>query len=168
MRIYHPKQVKPDAPQNQELERLIREVVTHTDEEDLYMRFFGIPNVEAIPARITGRKPDTYEQPRDLVIVAFHKENPVGYMDISEGIAGEQTAEIAILVRTDMQRQGFGEAMVKQALEETRKKGIRHLIGHIYPENYKMKQALTKWSEDLHVCVRKEWEARELIYVIDV
>jgi GNAT superfamily N-acetyltransferase len=168
LRIYHPKQVKPDAPQNQELERLVSDVVTHTDKEDLYLRFFSYPNVEAIPARITGRKPDKCEQPRDMVIVAFNKEQPVGYTDIAEGISGEQTAEIALLVRTDMQRQGFGEAMVKKAVEETRKKGIRHLKGYIYPENYKMKQALTKWSEHLQIHVRKEGEAGKLTYVIDV
>ena len=73
-----------------------------------------------------------------------------------------------MLVRTDMQRQGIGEAMFKTALEETRKKGIRHLKGYLHPENYKMKKALTKWSEKLHVHVRKEWEAGGLMYVVDV
>jgi hypothetical protein len=71
LRIYHPKQVRPDAPQNQELEGLVSEVVTHSDTRDLQMRFFGNPDVEAVPARITGRRLDPYEPPRDLVIVAF-------------------------------------------------------------------------------------------------
>jgi GNAT superfamily N-acetyltransferase len=172
MRVYYPKQVRPDAPQNQELEGLVSEVVTHSDEEDLHMRFFGYPYVEAIPARITGRRPDTYEQPRDMVIVAFNQEKPVGYTDITEDAPCEQTAEIAMLVRSDMQRQGFGEAMLKKALEETRKQRIRHLKGYLYQENYKMKQALKKWSEDLHVRVRKEQETGErmgeLVYVIDL
>jgi GNAT superfamily N-acetyltransferase len=168
VRIYQPNQVRPDAPQNQELEKLVREVVSHSDKEDLHMRFFGIPDVEAIPARITGRRLDPYEPPRDLVIVAFNKEQPVGYTDIAQDPPGEQTVEIALLVRTDMQRQGIGEAMFQTALEETRKKGIRHLIGYLHPENYKMKQALTKWSEKLHVHVRKEWGAGGLLYVVDL
>jgi hypothetical protein len=71
---------------NKVLEGLVSEVVTHSDKEDLHMRFFGNPYVEAIPARITGRRPDTYEQPRDMVIVAFNKEQPVGYTDITEGL----------------------------------------------------------------------------------
>ena len=168
LRIYHPKQVRPDAPRNHELEGLISKVVTHTEKEDLQMRFFGDANVEAIPARITGRKLDQYEQPRDMVIVAFNKETPVGYTDIVEDTFGEQTAEVAILVCSDMQRQGIGEVMIKQAVEETRKKGIRHLKGYIHPLNYKMKQALKKWSEDLHMRMRKKWEAGELAYVIDL
>ncbi len=168
LRIYHPKQVRPDAPQNQELEGLVSEVVTHSDTQDLQMRFFGNPNVEAIPARITGRRLDTYEQPRDLVIVAFNKDKPVGYTDIAEDTSCEQTAEIAMLVRSDMQRQGIGEALLKKAVEETQKKGIRHLKGYLHPENYKMKQALKKWSEDLPVRVRTKWEAGELTYVIDL
>ncbi len=45
LRIYQPKQVRPDAAQNQELEQLVRDVVMHSDEEDLYQRFFGYPNV---------------------------------------------------------------------------------------------------------------------------
>ena len=160
--------MRPDAPQNQELEGLVSEVVTHTDKEDLRMRFFGNPNVEAIPARITGRRPDKYEQPREVVIVAFNKEKPVGYTDIAEDTSCERTAEIAMLVRSDVQRQGIGEAMLKKAVEETRKKGIRYLKGYVHPENYKMKQALKKWVEDVRLRVRTEWEAGELTYVIDL
>ncbi len=165
LRIYHPKQVRPDAPQNQELEGLVSEVVTHSDKEDLQRRFFGNPNVEAIAARITGRKLDKYEQPRDMVIVAFNEGKPVGYTDIAEDTSCEQTAEIAMLVSSDMQRQGIGEAMVKKAVEETRMKGIWHLKAYLHLANYKAKQALKKWSEDLHIRVRKEWEAGELTTV---
>jgi GNAT superfamily N-acetyltransferase len=168
LRIYHPKQVRPDAPQNQELEGLVSEVVTHSDKEDLHMRFFGHPDVEGIAARITGRRRDKYEQPRDIVIVAFNNDKPVGYTDIVQDPSGEQTAEIAMLVRSDMQRQGIGEAMVKKAVEETRMKGIRHLKAYLHRANYKMKQALNKWPEDLHIRLRKEWEAGELKYVINL
>jgi len=140
----------------------------HSDEEDLYLRFFGIPDVEAIPARITGRRLSLYEPPRDLVIVAFNQGQPVGYTDIAEAPPGEQTAEIAMLVRTDMQRQGIGEAMFKTALEETRKKGTRQLKGYLHPDNYKMRRALAKWSQELQVHVRKQWEAEGLTYVVDV
>ena len=168
LRIYHPKQVRPDAPQNQELEGLVSEVVTHSDTQDLHMRFFGHPNVEAIAARITGRRRDKYEQPRDMVVVAFNNDKPVGYTDIVQDPSGEQTAEIAMLVRSDMQRQGIGEAMVKKAVEEARMKGIRHLKGYLHRANYKMKQALKKWVEDVRLRVRTEWEAGELTYVIDL
>ncbi len=147
---------------------MVRDVVIHSDEEDLYQRFFGYPDVEAIPARITGRRLDPFEPPRELVIVAFNQDQPVGYTDITEGLPGEQAVEIALLVRTDRQRQGIGEAMFKTTLEETRKKGIRHLKGYLLPDNYKMQRALAKWSEKLQIQVREQWEAGELTYVVDV
>lgn len=168
LKIYHPKQVRPDAPQNQELEGLVSEVVAHVKKADLYMRFFGHPNIAAIAARMTGREPHPYEQPRDTVIVAFNEEQPVGYTDIVEDPSGEQTAEFAILISSQMQRQGIGEAMIKQALEETRLKGIRHLKAYVHQDNDKMKQALKKWTEDLHICMKKEWEEEELIYVLQL
>jgi len=45
---------------------------------------------------------------------------------------------------------------------------LRHLKGYLHRENYKMKQALKKWVEDVRLRVRTEWEAGELTYVIDL
>jgi hypothetical protein len=56
--------------------------------------------------------------------------------------------------------------MIKQAVEETRRKGIRHLKADVLQDNYKMQQALKMWTEDLHIDVRKEWEAGELTFVL--
>jgi hypothetical protein len=77
----------------------VRAVVSHSSPADLWMRFFGIPNVEAIPGRITGSIPHTYEQPRDTVIVAFANQRPVGYTDLSRLSGQPDTAEISLLVR---------------------------------------------------------------------
>jgi hypothetical protein len=57
-RVFHPKQLAPTALKNILLEGFVRDVVSHVDPADLRMRFFGNPNIEAIPGRITGRIPD--------------------------------------------------------------------------------------------------------------
>ena len=71
LRVFHPKRKAPTALKNIVLEGFVRDVVSHSSLDDLRMRFFGNPNVEAIPGKITGRIPDKYEQPRDTVIVVF-------------------------------------------------------------------------------------------------
>ena len=60
LRVFHPKQIAPTARKNRVGEGLVRDVVSHSSLADLRMRFFGTPNVEAIPGRITGSIPDTF------------------------------------------------------------------------------------------------------------
>ncbi len=82
LKVFHPRQKAPTARSNLTLEGYVREVVSHTSRDDLLMRFFGLPNIEAIPGRITGRIADHHEQPRDAVIVAIVNGRPVGYTDV--------------------------------------------------------------------------------------
>jgi hypothetical protein len=83
LKMFHPRRKEPTARSNLALVGYVREVVSHTCPDDLLMRFFGWPNIEAIPGRITGRIADHYEQPRDAVIVAFVNRRPVGYTDVA-------------------------------------------------------------------------------------
>ena len=153
------------------LEGYVREVVSHTDRDDLLMRFFGRPNIEAIPGRITGRIADHHEQPRDVVIVAFVNRGPVGYTDVARFSAHPDTAELAMLVRTDMQRRGIGQAMLQETVRVRREEGVSHLEVYIHPDNRKMQNALQKWShtEELHdVTFRRSIEDGEIIYTLDL
>jgi RimJ/RimL family protein N-acetyltransferase len=145
--VFHPKQEGPTAASNRELEEFVRNVVSHSSETDLEERFFGVPNVEAIPGRITGSIADKGAQPRDMVIVAFVNHEPAGYTDIAR-IAGQaDRAEMAMLVRTDMQRKGIGKTMMKAMIELLRNEGVKHVEARVHPENTKMNQALHKWSQ---------------------
>ncbi len=171
LKVFHPKQHAPDALQNRVLEGLVRDVVSHSSSTDLRMRFFGNPNIEAIPGRITGSIADPYEQPRDTVIVAFENRRPVGYTDIScfSGQAG--TAEISMLVRSDMQRRGIGETMMQETVRELRGEGVKQLESYVHPENGKMKMALQKWGrarELQDVTFRKTIQEGEVVYSIDL
>jgi GNAT superfamily N-acetyltransferase len=124
LRVFHPRQVAPTVRKNMLLEGFVRDVVSYSSLADLRMRFFGTPNVEAIPGRITGSIPHTYEQPRDTVIVAFANQRPVGYTDLSRLSGQPDTAEISLLVRTDRQRRGVGKALLQAAVRELRAEGI--------------------------------------------
>ena len=99
--VFHPKQKLPHAPTNLFLERCVQEILSQSGQSDVWMRFFGIPNVETIAGRITGRIADPYEQPRDTVIVAFENRRPVGYADIARFSGQADRAEISMVVRSD-------------------------------------------------------------------
>ena len=135
------------------------------------MRFFVRPNIEAIPGRITGRIADHHEQPRDVVIVAFVNRRPVGYTDVSRFSEHPDTAELAMLVCTDMQRRGIGQAMLQATVRVLREEGVSHLEVYVHPDNRKMQKAFQKWSqtEELHdVTFRGSVEDGEIVYVLDL
>ena len=167
LRVFHPKQQAPTALQNRVLEGYIREIVGQSSLADLRMRFFGIPDIEAIAGRITGRIVDSYEQPRDIVIVAFENQRPVAYTDIARFSQQPGTAEISMLVRSDRQRRGIGKAMLQQVVRELRAEGVKQIESYIHPENSKMKRALQKWgqAQELQdVQFRKSFREGEIVY----
>ena len=171
LNVFHPRQKAPTARSNLKLEGYVREVVSHSSLDDLLMRFFGWPDVETIPGKITGRIAGHHEQPRDAVIVALMDRKPVGYTDIARFSAHPDTAELAMLVRTDMQRRGIGQAMLQETVRVLREEGVSHLEVYIHPDNRKMQNALQKWSqtEELHdVTFRRSIEDGEMSYTLDL
>jgi RimJ/RimL family protein N-acetyltransferase len=171
LKVFHPRQKAPTARSNLTLEGYVREVVSHSSRDDLLMRFFGRPNVEAIPGRITGRIADQHEQPRDVVIVAFVNRGPVGYTDVARFSEHPDTAELAMLVRTDMQRRGIGLAMLQETVHVLRDEGVSHLVVYVHPDNRKMQNALQKWrqTEELRdVTFRRSIEDGEMSYALDL
>ena len=171
LNVFHPRREVPTARSNLTLEGYIREVVSHTGRDDLLMRFFGWPDIKAIPGRITGRIADHHEQPQDAVIVAFVNGRPVGYTDVARFSEHPDTAELAPLVRTDMQRGGIGQAMLQATARVLREEGVSHLMVYIHPDNRKMQNALQKWSqtEELHdVTFRRSIEDGEMSYALDL
>jgi RimJ/RimL family protein N-acetyltransferase len=169
--VFHPKQKAPHDLTNLFLERCIQEILSHSSLPDLTMRFFGSPDVAAIAGRITGRIPDSYEQPRDTVIVAFVNRRPVGYLDLARFSGQPDTAEISILIQSDQQRKGIGQALLQDAVQEARDEGIRRLESYVHLENNKMKKALQKWSqtEAMHdVTIRKSLQEGEIVFRLDI
>ncbi len=53
------------------------------------------------------------------------------------------SAEFALVVRSDLKRQGLGRLMLLKAIEYARQKGLKQLIGSVLRENIGMKQLVT-------------------------
>lgn len=171
LNVFHPRREAPDARSNLTLEEDVREVVSHSSLDDLLMRFFGRPDMDAIPGRITGRIADHHEQPRDAVIVALVNQRPVGYTDITRFSQHADIAELSMLIRTDMQRRGIGQAMLQEAARVLPEEGITHLQVYIHPDNWKMQKAFQRWSQTealRAVTFRSSLGDGELVYALDL
>lgn len=169
--VFHPRQKGSGACSNRFLERCIDEVIKGCTLPDLTMRFFGTPNISMISGRITGRLPDPYEQPRDMVIVAFEARRPVGYLDLSSVSEPGSEAEISLLVRSDRQRHGIGKSLFLQAVQAMYQQGTFHVEAYVHLENAKMKKALQKWSQEeimQGIHLQRVYEEGEWIYSFDL
>lgn len=170
LQVFHPRQKDPESASNVLLEQCVRDIVGGSSRDDVQMRFFGIPNTEAVAGRVTGRIADRYEQPRDVVVVAFASHGPVGYVDISRFSEQSNTAELSIMVRSDMQRRGIGKTMLLETIRVLREEGVTRLEAYIHPDNSKMQKAFQKWSrsEELRdVTFRRAVGDGEVIYTLD-
>lgn len=74
------------------------------------------------------------------MIVAFVNRRPVGYTDVARFSEHPDTAELSMLVCTDMQRRGIGQAMLQEAVHVLREEGVSHLEVYIHPDNRKIQK----------------------------
>lgn len=125
--------LRPLGPDDQAaLERLGRS----SDPEDLRLRFFHMI-ADADPRLL--RRLTHLDPARELALIACEGESrtPIGVVRLHGDAAGE-TAEFAVLVRSDRQRQGLGRAMMEAIIAEARARGLKRLAGQILPENDRM------------------------------
>ena len=113
------------------------ELIARSGAEDVRMRFSTL--VRRLPAKDLARYTQI-DYDREMAFVA---EGPDGKRDI----LGEarifaypdgETAEFAVLVRSDMQRRGLGRALLGKAIEYSRARGSAALIGQINADNEAM------------------------------
>ncbi|CDX39054.1 hypothetical protein MPLSOD_340145 [Mesorhizobium sp. SOD10] len=90
---------------------------------------FGGPRLSGaclLPARVAGR--------RSLAFAAANMSGEilailnVEYLDPA-------TAEIALVVRSDLKRRGIGSALLRHVMRWTRAAGLRRLVGHVMSDN---------------------------------
>ena len=102
--------------------------------EDLRMRFD-----RGMPARDLARYTEI-DPERESAFVAVAPEAPdeiLGEVRVYCFPDGE-TAEFAILVRSDAQRRGIGRALLREAIDYSRSRGAKALIGQMRPDNEAM------------------------------
>ena len=111
------------------------DLITRTGAEDLRMRFFTL--VRRLPARELARYTQIdYDREMAFVAVAAGPEI-LGEIRIFT-FPDADSAEFALLVRTDMQRRGLGRALLRKATEYSRARGSNALIGQIRADNEPM------------------------------
>jgi acetyltransferase len=113
------------------------ELVARSGAQDLRMRFFTL--TRRVPANHLARYTQI-DYDREMAFVAVSGDGPpemLGEVRIFNYPDG-QTAEFAILVRSDQQRRGLGRALLEKAIDYCGMRGTATLIGQIQADNEAM------------------------------
>lgn len=139
------------------------------DEGDVRRRFasgrLSLPHL--VPALVGAGESDVAFGALDVVGTVF------GVLNLA-GVSAE-AAEIALIVRSDVQRRGIGRALLTHAVDWARHRGISHVFGLVLAENDAMLALAvttgfrrTRWDGlfvevspvPLSAAVRRRWRAR--------
>lgn len=123
--------IRPIRPED---EPGIADMMARSSLEDLRLRFFApirqLSHESA--ARLTQIDYD-----REMAFVAVDSGDLIGVSRLAEDPEGE-TAEFAILVRSDQQGRGLGERLMSELIAYARDRGIEVLEGSVLSENRRM------------------------------
>lgn len=115
------------------------ELFEHFSPEDIRFRFFRMvkPFPHSEMARFTQIDYD-----REMAFIATNADdqNHPETLGVVRAIADpdNQSAEFAIIVRSDLKRQGMGRALLEKMIRYCRDKGIKELVGEILADNVAM------------------------------
>jgi len=114
---------------------------------DLRLRFHGAAGqiTEATAARLCQIDYD-----REMVLVA--EEPAGGHAGIVRLIFDPdfQTAEVALIVKSDMQRRGLGALLLEEAIDYARSRGAHRLTGDVLSDNCTMLDLARRLGANLH------------------
>jgi acetyltransferase len=115
--------------------KLVTAFVRRIEREDLRLRFAGILKLDedVVCSRLL-----TIDPVRDTVVGALSPDGELlGEARLVRLDA--DTADFALLVRSDLQRQGLGRALLSWLIEEARRIGVTRLRGDVLYENQGMR-----------------------------
>jgi acetyltransferase len=125
--------LRPIRPED---EAELVDMLRRSSREDVRMRFFGTLKDFDHPfaARLTQIDYD-----REMAFVALRPDSPeiLGAVRLSAD-PDRETAEYAVMVRTDMKGTGLGYGLMSQILEYARSTGIGRVFGDVLKENDRM------------------------------
>jgi acetyltransferase len=129
----HPLFVRPVRPEDEDM---FRAFFTHVSENDLRLRFFAPVKEFSHPfiARLTQ-----IDYARAMAFLAIDEASGemLGAVRIHSD-ANYDTAEYAILVRTDLKGRGIGWALMQTMIEYARSEGLRRIEGQVLRDNTTM------------------------------
>jgi acetyltransferase len=126
-------------PIRREDEPLLHEAFARMSERTVYFRFFS--PLKRLPEEMAQRLAQVDYDQRFALVAATHR--PDGQEHIL-GVArydrapGTTTAEVAVAVVDDMQRQGVGSGLLSMLAQVAREHGIEELTLIVLPENQSM------------------------------
>jgi acetyltransferase len=122
--------VRPVRPND---DRLIRDLLAHVSKEDLRLRFFDSIK-EFSPEFITRLTDLDYARAMAFVAIDEANNETLGVVRLHADETHE-TAEYAILLRSDLKGRGLGWALMQLILEYAKSEGLKRIEGQILQEN---------------------------------
>jgi len=116
--------------------RLIRDLLAHVSKEDLRLRFFDSIK-EFSPQFIATLTELDYARAMAFVAIDEASNETLGVVRLHSEETHE-SAEYAILLRSDLKGRGLGWAMMQLIIEYARSEGLKRVCGQILQENTTM------------------------------
>jgi acetyltransferase len=111
------------------------DLVTRTDAEDVRLRFRG--GLRRLPESWAARL-SQIDYDREMALAAVDEGGAILGVSRLAGDPEGETAEFALLVRSDHQRHGLGHALMEALIGYARRRGYRKLWGSIACDNGRM------------------------------
>jgi acetyltransferase len=130
--------IRPIRPEDETAHHFF---ISHTKPEDVYFRFFRAVNnlSHSQMARFTQID---YDREMAFIVVKKNEEGIDETIAVIRVVsdADNNEAEFAIIVRSDMQKQGIGHKLMRKMIEYCRERGTNRLIAQTLSNNYAMQK----------------------------
>lgn len=125
--------VRPVKPSD---DRLIRDLLAHVSKEDLRLRFFD--SIKEFSPQFIARLTELdYARAMAFVAIDEASRDTLGVVRLHADDAHE-TAEYAILLRSDLQGRGLGWSLMQLIIEYAKSEGLKRIDGQVLQENATM------------------------------
>lgn len=113
----------------------LKDLVARTSAEDVHLRFRG--GIRQLPESLAARL-SQIDYDREMALAAFASNGDL--LGVSRLVADPEgdTAEFALLVRTDQQQHGLGRHLLKAVLDYGEGRGLRQVWGEVLSGNDRM------------------------------
>jgi RimJ/RimL family protein N-acetyltransferase len=145
--------VRPVRPSD---DRLVRDLLAHVSKEDLRLRFFDSIK-EFSPQFIARLTKLDYARAVAFVAIDEATGDTLGVVRLHADAAHE-TAEYAILLRSDLKGRGLGWSLMQLIIEYAKSEGLKRIDGQILQEN----TVMLKMCRELGFEIKTDAEDRGL------
>lgn len=130
--------------------------------EDLYYRFFHPTRWDIPHSQMARLTQIDYDREMALIATAPDGQGEEDILSIVRTMTDPDnlTAEMAIIVRSDLKGEGLGCELLERMIAYCRNRGTREMVGYVLPENYAMQEFAGRLGFEL--CFAHEQEVFEI------